>query len=891
MATICKDAVTQRQQRVIIVAHVKELLQQSAATFSSICPEVPFGIYSAGLNRRDRNEPVIIAGIHSIYQRAETLGAFDLVLVDEAHTIPLEGEGMYRTFLANAKALNPNLRVVGFTATPYRTTAGPICRPDGILNHVCFEISVKSLIEQGFLCPLISKGGKVKADTSTLHVRNGEFVAEEAEKLMNDTHLVYSACAEIVSHTQNRKAALIFASGIEHGLHVTNILRNKYGVDCEFVCGTTPDNQRDEIIERFKTGQLKYLCNVNVLTTGFDAPHIDCIALLRPTLSPGLYYQMCLDLETEILTPSGWARCEDIREGDLVGAFDLETGHIRWCVAEEKIHRQLAHWEKMYGVSAPHLDIRVTHLHTMIYRGRSRTSRRWKKRTAARLSQFSDSFHIPVAGCGEGCGVPLSNDELRFIGWMLTDGYVHKRSKKAIITQSSKSPWLRHIRAMLRGCGFGYRVYRQRRKGHLAKYPDALQFVVPFGQPKGKNRALTGWGKLERYLTRPLTETLINASRKQLRVLLKAMYLGDGMKKRTFRTSHTITLCLGIDKALADDLQALLIQRGFRANISAIRHRTNWHTKEPKTQYRVHIREKTESSIGGRRWGTSSLVKRRNQLKEVPFNPNEWVWCVKTSLGTIVTRRNGKVAIVGNCGRGFRLSEGKKNCLVLDFGRNVERHGPVDEISSPPIGDEADPDEEKNKGPRAKECPQCMTLMAPHCSHCPDCGYVFPSQNKVKHSALASNAPILSTQRPQVTITEYDVREVFYYVHKKRGAPDSAPRTMRVVYRVGVFETKSEYICFEHTGYPRTKAIAWWTRRSQMPVPRTAAEAVELAEAGFLAPTKKIKVKKVEGEKFDQIIGHELGNIPPADDKNLPAEALEFPFGANATATEDEVPW
>jgi len=348
---------------------------------------------------------------------------------------------------------------------------------------------------------------------------------------------------------------------------------------------------------------------------------------------------------------------------------------------------------------------------------------------------------------------------------------------------------------------------------------------------------------------------------------------------------------LGIDKDLADELQALLIQRGFRVNITSLRQRTAWHTKEPQTQYRVHIREQTEATIGGRRWYPSKLVKRRNQLKELPTKPGEWVWCVKTSLGTIVTRRNGKVAIVGNCGRGFRLSEGKKNCLVLDYGRNAERHGPVDEITAPPIGDEPAPDEEKDKGPRAKECPRCMTLMALNCSCCPDCGYVFPSQNKVKHGASASYAPILSTQRPQVTITEHDVREVFYCVHKKRGAPDSAPRTMRVIYRIGVFETKSEYICFEHTGYPRAKAVTWWTRRSRMPVPQTAAEAVTLAEAGYLAHTKMIKVKKVEGEKYDQIIGYELGDIPSADDQNPPAEALEFPFGANATATDGEVPW
>jgi superfamily II DNA or RNA helicase len=883
IATICKDAATLWNGRVLILAHVKELLEQAADKLQAICPEVPFGIYSAGLKRRDRNKPVIVAGIQSVYQRACEFDPFDLILIDEAHMITPDGDGMYRQFLAEAKLVNPNVRVVGFTATPYRLSSGPICSPDNIINHICYEIGVRELISQNYLCPLVSKNGKAKADTSKLHIRGGEFVADEVENLMDDDWLVESACAEIVEYTKDRKAVLIFASGIKHGKHIVQVLQDRHGIECGFVTGDTPNNERDTLLKRFREGKLKYLCNVNVLTTGFDAPHIDCIALLRPTMSPGLYYQMCLDMETEILTPRGWARCEDIRAGDLVGAYDLESGLIEWCVAEEKIHRMLAPGEKMYGISAPHLDIRVTHFHTMIYRGRSRTSKHWRKRTAIKLSQFRDSFYIPVAGRGDGCGVPLTNSELRFIGWMLTDGYIHKQSKKAIITQSSQSPWIRQIKNMLRGCGFGYRVYRHRRKGHLAKYPDVLRFVIPFGKPRGKNSNLTGWSKLERYLTRPLTETLIDASRKQLRVLLEAMNLGDGLKRRTLSWNcKTITLCLGDDKALSDDLQALLIQRGFRVNITAFRQRTDWHTKEPKTQYRMHIQEKTEATIGGQGAWPSKLVPHRNRLKELPCKPDEWVWCVKTTLGTIVTRRNGKVAIVGNCGRGFRLHPGKQNCLVLDYGGNVLRHGPVDQIKV----------KERNEGngqAPVKECPECRSVIAAGYAKCPDCGYEFPPPERSKHDATASEAGILSGQ---VTDTTYEIQEVVYSIHKKRGSPPDAPRSMRVDYKVGLYEYKSEWICFEHAGYARKKAIAWWKQRAYEPVPATADEAVTIAQAGRLAPTYKITVRRTAGEKYDQIIDYELGDIPPPpDDRDLSPDALDFPFGANVVASEDEVPW
>jgi DNA repair protein RadD len=292
MASICKDAVSQWNGRVLILAHVKELLEQTADKLRTVCPEIEFGIYSASLRRRETDKPVIVAGIQSVYKRACELDRFDLVMVDEAHLIPLEGDGMYRQFLADAKIVNPHLRIIGFTATPFRLKSGTICTPDGFLNTICHEVGVRELIRDGYLCPLISKAGQSKANTDALHVRGGEFIADEVESLMDDAALVKAACAEIVDQTKERNACLIFSAGIQHGRHIASVLWGEHGVECGFVCGETPIEQRDETLRRFKSGELKYLCNVNVLTTGFDAPHIDCVALVRPTMSPGLYYQM-----------------------------------------------------------------------------------------------------------------------------------------------------------------------------------------------------------------------------------------------------------------------------------------------------------------------------------------------------------------------------------------------------------------------------------------------------------------------------------------------------------------------------------------------------------------------------------------------------------------------
>jgi len=292
IAELCRDAVQKWSGRVIVVAHVKELLEQAAGTLPAVAPDLPVGVFSAGLGRRDLGYAVTIAGIQSVYQRAHDLGPLDLVIVDEAHLIPPDGEGMYRRFLADAQDLCDHQRVIGLTATPYRMKTGTICGPESVLHEVCFEAGVRELIVQGYLCPLKSRAGKAVADTSDIHVRGGEFVAGELEDRMDEDGLVEAACAEVVGATADRRSVLLFCSGVRHGEHVVRVLREKHGVECGFVEGGTPARERDALIARFKGGDLKYLANVNVLTTGFDAPNVDCVAMLRPTMSPGLYYQM-----------------------------------------------------------------------------------------------------------------------------------------------------------------------------------------------------------------------------------------------------------------------------------------------------------------------------------------------------------------------------------------------------------------------------------------------------------------------------------------------------------------------------------------------------------------------------------------------------------------------
>ena len=135
LAQIAKDAVTKWNGRVMILAHVKELVEQNAAKVRSLCPELKVGVYSAGLDSRETKEPVIVAGIQSVYNKVDLFEQpFDLVMIDECHLIDSSHEGRYKTFLLACKERNPNVRLVGFTATPYRTHGGLICKPENLLN-------------------------------------------------------------------------------------------------------------------------------------------------------------------------------------------------------------------------------------------------------------------------------------------------------------------------------------------------------------------------------------------------------------------------------------------------------------------------------------------------------------------------------------------------------------------------------------------------------------------------------------------------------------------------------------------------------------------------------------------------------------------------------------
>jgi DNA repair protein RadD len=271
--------------RVVVLAHRKELLQQNADEIRGLIPGVDVGIYSAGLKSKEIHNAVVVAGIQSVFRKAPDLGRRHLVIVDECHLISDLEESMYQQFFAGIE--QPGLRIVGLTATPFRTGSGPICGPDRQFHRIVFEAKTAQLIAEGFLCPITNKVADAEVNTDKVGLRGGEFVESEMQAAFDVDEKVQAACAEILEKTQGRHSVLVFASGVHHAEQIAELLP-----DSAVVTGETLPIERAETLRRFVAGELRFLVNVDVLTTGFNAKCVDAIAILRATMSPGLFCQM-----------------------------------------------------------------------------------------------------------------------------------------------------------------------------------------------------------------------------------------------------------------------------------------------------------------------------------------------------------------------------------------------------------------------------------------------------------------------------------------------------------------------------------------------------------------------------------------------------------------------
>jgi DNA repair protein RadD len=288
--------------RVLVLAHVKELVEQNHAKFESYGLES--GIYSAGLARKDKGAKVIFGSIQSV-ARASTdfFQSFSLLVIDECHRVSLEDGTQYAQVIGKLRAASPSLCILGLTATPYRLGLGWIYQyhargmvrtaEERFFKRCIFELSLGTMIRGGYLTPPIRIDAPVASyDFSSLMRRAGQaaFTTAEVDGILKDqARVTPGIIANIVEMAADRQGVMIFTGSVRHAEEILGYLPEG---EAALVVGDTESSERDALIQRFKARELKYLVNVSVLTTGFDAPHVDLIAILRPTESVSLYQQI-----------------------------------------------------------------------------------------------------------------------------------------------------------------------------------------------------------------------------------------------------------------------------------------------------------------------------------------------------------------------------------------------------------------------------------------------------------------------------------------------------------------------------------------------------------------------------------------------------------------------
>ena len=274
--------------RVLILTHRKELLTQNSAELRELLPDAPLGFWSSGLKKKDINAQVLFAGIASIANHIYKFDPFQVVIIDESHLVAShKEETQYAKVLAALNLLNPCVRFMHLTATPYRLDSGHLPVP------VAYEIGVQFLIDNGFLLPLVSKSGvkTARADMSKVHHRGGEFIASEMQAAFCEQDLIDSACDEVVHYGEDRRSWVIFCAGVDHAHQVADAMQLRC-VDCAVITGETPADEREQKLTQHKNGELKCLINCDVLTTGWNSPITDLIAMMRATESASMYVQI-----------------------------------------------------------------------------------------------------------------------------------------------------------------------------------------------------------------------------------------------------------------------------------------------------------------------------------------------------------------------------------------------------------------------------------------------------------------------------------------------------------------------------------------------------------------------------------------------------------------------
>jgi DNA repair protein RadD len=328
------------KRKILVLTHVKELVEQNHQKFESY--GVAAGIYSAGLKLKETQHQVTFASIQSAARNLDDFNEpYSLIIIDECHRVnlpnpDLSGEqsnavlntkpnkplqdktqheekspettnkqtnsNQYQQIIEKLMQVNPDVKLLGLTATPYRLGMGWIYKKHyrGFMRseekrpfeHCIYELPIRYLIKREYLTePKLVDATIEHYDFSSLRANaSGDYSPADMNHLLNkNPRVTQSIIEQVVELSEQRQGVMIFAATVEHAKEVFSYLPSQLSA---LITGATDNAERDKLIKAFKHKEIKYLVNVSVLTTGFDAPHVDMIAILRPTQSVSLYQQI-----------------------------------------------------------------------------------------------------------------------------------------------------------------------------------------------------------------------------------------------------------------------------------------------------------------------------------------------------------------------------------------------------------------------------------------------------------------------------------------------------------------------------------------------------------------------------------------------------------------------
>lgn len=672
---------------------------------------IDHGIRAAGHKRADYH-PVQICSIQT--EQTRTRKAKDLsaehvlhgsqrVVVDEAHLNCSDG-----TLAILNQHIKAGASVLGLTATPID------------LGHF-YEVLIQSGLTSelrvcGALVPALHFGpdepdlAAFKRLKKLAGMQEGQDLSEAQARALIMTPTIWGRVSEWFDKLNpDQRPTILFAPGVSESLWFAEQFSKK-GIPAAHIDGkniwlkgelyNTSQKLREEVLDGSRTGRIPVLCNRFVLREGIDAGWIQHMIFATVFGSLQTFLQSggrglraypgkenltvqdhggCLDTQTEILTDCGWKGRDDVTEDTTVATLNLETHAMEWSPVLGLISKPLD--GRMKFIDSPHLDIRVTDYHEMVMRPDLRRGR-WRKIKAGELCERGSNWVIPVAALEPIEDCRLTDSEIGFIGWFLTDGCMD--GARIRIYQSANSPLSHHdhIRQCLDGCEFRYSVRKRIRPSPFGN-GDSPEVIYSVSSGRKSDR---GWDHLTEWLDKsfPLRKFDL-LSRRQFKVLLEAMNLGDGLKHTTYDQA-TISLAVA-NKEAADSIQSLAVRRGYRCNMAEQR--------QGGLIYILHTRDSSLATVA------------KGAFRESVEASGEEVWCVQTKTGTIITRRRGKVAIVGN-------SWWRHGSL------NADRIWKLDQTASMISGLRADAMREgKIKSPF--RCPDCAAIVAS--GRCSNCGW------------------------------------------------------------------------------------------------------------------------------------------------------------------------